>query len=212
MDRLAESPHLLVWAPMVPVGLLAAYWIVLALVLLPEPGPSGAPDAPPPAAEGVAKEASPTVPIAAPPSRAEAVPADGPVAESKAATNAPAVLAENRWRPTRDGTTAQLRGTFGDMFGAANALFSALAFGCVFLSLMLQRSELRVTRAIALGALRLEARVALLDQCNELRREARAAGRPHDDLDRQIIALAEAVEQELRGLGGPGALPTALSA
>ena len=38
------------------------------------------------------------------------------------------------------------RGTFGDMFGAANALFSALAFACVFYAMLLQRRDLRLQR------------------------------------------------------------------
>lgn len=34
------------------------------------------------------------------------------------------------------------RGQFGDMFGAVNALFSGLAFGCLIIALFLQRVEL----------------------------------------------------------------------
>jgi hypothetical protein len=43
-----------------------------------------------------------------------------------------------------DGT---LRGTFGDMFGAVNALFSGAALAGIIYSIMLQRKELKDTRA-----------------------------------------------------------------
>jgi hypothetical protein len=38
------------------------------------------------------------------------------------------------------------RGTFGDMFGAVNALFSGLAFGGVIFAIILQRNELALQR------------------------------------------------------------------
>lgn len=38
-------------------------------------------------------------------------------------------------------------GTFGDMFGAINALFSGLAFGGVIYAILLQRNELKLQRA-----------------------------------------------------------------
>lgn len=38
------------------------------------------------------------------------------------------------------------RGTFGDMFGAVNALFSGLAFGGVIYAILLQRLELKLQR------------------------------------------------------------------
>jgi hypothetical protein len=38
------------------------------------------------------------------------------------------------------------RGTFGDMFGAINALFSGLAFAGVIIAILLQRGELRLQR------------------------------------------------------------------
>jgi len=38
------------------------------------------------------------------------------------------------------------RGTFGDMFGSVNALFSGLALGGIIFSIFLQRSELRLQR------------------------------------------------------------------
>ncbi|MBU4605190.1 MAG: hypothetical protein KKH66_09820, partial [Proteobacteria bacterium] len=37
-------------------------------------------------------------------------------------------------------------GTFGDTFGAANALFSGLAFGGVIVAILLQRKELELQR------------------------------------------------------------------
>ncbi|MFZ2951109.1 MAG: hypothetical protein WA003_16660 [Desulfuromonadaceae bacterium] len=39
------------------------------------------------------------------------------------------------------------RGTFGDMFGAVNALFSGLAFGGVIYAILLQRKELALQRS-----------------------------------------------------------------
>lgn len=47
---------------------------------------------------------------------------------------------------TMDEHLAARRGTFGDMFGAVNAFFSALAFACVFYALILQRQDLRLQR------------------------------------------------------------------
>lgn len=38
------------------------------------------------------------------------------------------------------------RGTFGDMFGAVNALFSGLAFASIIYTILLQRQELRLQR------------------------------------------------------------------
>lgn len=38
------------------------------------------------------------------------------------------------------------RGTFGDMFGAVNALFSGLAFGGVIFAILMQRRELELQR------------------------------------------------------------------
>lgn len=41
----------------------------------------------------------------------------------------------------------QNRGTFGDMFGAANALFSGLAFAGVVVAILLQRLEMQESRS-----------------------------------------------------------------
>ena len=38
------------------------------------------------------------------------------------------------------------RGTFGDMFGGANALFSGLAFTGIIITILLQRKELSLQR------------------------------------------------------------------
>jgi hypothetical protein len=38
------------------------------------------------------------------------------------------------------------RGSFGDMFGAANALFSGFAFAGVIYAILLQRQELKLQR------------------------------------------------------------------
>lgn len=38
------------------------------------------------------------------------------------------------------------RGTFGDAFGAINALFSGLAFGGIIYTILLQRQELKLQR------------------------------------------------------------------
>lgn len=39
-----------------------------------------------------------------------------------------------------------VRGTFGDMFGGVNALFSGLAFGGIIITILLQRKELSLQR------------------------------------------------------------------
>ncbi len=69
---------------------------------------------------------------------------------------------------TRDDHLAGLRGTFGDMFGAANALFSALAFACVFYALLLQREDLRLqqeqltkTQRVGINAAKLQGHATL---------------------------------------------------
>jgi len=42
--------------------------------------------------------------------------------------------------------SVQCRGTYGDMFGAVNALFSGLAFAGIILTILLQRKELSLQR------------------------------------------------------------------
>lgn len=45
------------------------------------------------------------------------------------------------------GKSETARGTFGDMFGGVNALFSGLAFGGIIITILLQRKELSLQRA-----------------------------------------------------------------
>jgi hypothetical protein len=45
-----------------------------------------------------------------------------------------------------DNLEESTRGTFGDMFGAVNALFSGLAFGGIIITILLQRKELALQR------------------------------------------------------------------
>lgn len=78
------------------------------------------------------------------------------------------------------------RGTFGDMFGAVNALFSGLAFAGVIYAIFLQRQELALQRD-ELAATRVElgrsaeaqekSEVALGDQARILRQSAEAQQR-----------------------------------
>ncbi len=49
-------------------------------------------------------------------------------------------------RENTDGGTFGNRGTFGDMFGAINALFSGLAFAGIIFTILLQRNELELQR------------------------------------------------------------------
>lgn len=53
------------------------------------------------------------------------------------------LVANGSWLYGKDPTT---RGTFGDMFGGVNALFSGLAFSVLAFTLLLQRFELKLQR------------------------------------------------------------------
>lgn len=53
------------------------------------------------------------------------------------------VMGLNWWYASLEGE----RGTFGDMFGASNALFSGLAFAGVAYAIILQRAEVAIARA-----------------------------------------------------------------
>ena len=66
------------------------------------------------------------------------------------------------------------RGTFGDMFGVANALFSGLAFAGVLFAIFLQREDLETQKKqLELNRKELEAQGRRLDeQYNTLRRQA----------------------------------------
>ena len=48
------------------------------------------------------------------------------------------------WNPGAQGAGGY--GTFGDMFGAVNALFSGLAFACLIFATLMQREELKLQR------------------------------------------------------------------
>ena len=50
-----------------------------------------------------------------------------------------------------DQVLAAVKGQFGDKFGAANALFSGLAFAGIIITLLLQRRDLSETRS-AMGS------------------------------------------------------------
>lgn len=52
----------------------------------------------------------------------------------------------NSWLLSRTFQEQAARGQFGDMFGAANALFSGLAFACLIYTVHLQRKELALQR------------------------------------------------------------------
>lgn len=56
---------------------------------------------------------------------------------------------------TTDQALAAVRGQFGDKFGAANALFSGLAFAGIIITLLLQRRDLSETRS-AMGSERFD--------------------------------------------------------
>jgi len=65
----------------------------------------------------------------------------------------------------------QERGTFGDMFGAANALFSGLAFAALVYTINLQRTELRLQRLeLSLTRAELEGQKLQLSAQNDLMR------------------------------------------
>lgn len=67
----------------------------------------------------------------------------------------------------------QDRGTFGDMFGALNALFAGLAFAGLIAAILLQRAELELQR------------LDLVETRKELSRAADAQAKSQEALDRQ---------------------------
>jgi hypothetical protein len=137
------SESLLYWLLGGVVAIFLLYWLAAAFVLLPASRL--------PATDGRMTGASDT---------------NGPA--GVAARDAPWPV---RWRDELATTDERLtgpRGTFGDMFGAVNALFSGLAFACIFYSLLqqredlrLQREELEETRGIATVAARLQGQATL---------------------------------------------------
>lgn len=83
------------------------------------------------------------------------------------------------------------RGTFGDMFGAVNALFSGLAFAGVIYAIYLQREELELQRE-ELRSTRLElARSAFAQEKSEeaLRQQVKAA-----EFSQRIAAINNMLE------------------
>lgn len=70
-----------------------------------------------------------------------------------------------------------VRGTFGDMFGATNALFSGLAFAGIIFTILLQRKELALQRQ------------ELMDTREELKRAANAQENSERALKRQAENL-----------------------
>lgn len=74
------------------------------------------------------------------------------------------------------------RGTFGDMFGSINALFSGLALAGIILTILLQRKELALQRQ------------ELQDTREELRRTANAQEKSEVALNRQAENLKISAE------------------
>ncbi len=109
------------------------------------------------------------------------------------------------------------RGTFGDMFGAVNALFSGLAFAGVIYALFLQRRELELQRrelAMSRNELRRSAaaqessQAALAEQVDMLRTSARLSAITAlvDNYGRQIQVVDEerTSVESLRATGSLG--------
>ena len=69
------------------------------------------------------------------------------------------------------------RGTFGDMFGAINSLFSALAFGGIIYTIYLQKSELSLQRQ------------ELVETRKELARSAEAQEKSEKALNKQLASM-----------------------
>jgi len=126
------------------------------------------------------------------------------------ATTASAGGLWSRWREematTRD-DVASRRGTFGDMFGASNAFFSALAFACVFYALILQRKDLRLqkqeledTRLVAITAVRLQAHVSNIEAA--FKTAHFQPGAMPEDLSGEIEASRKEVRTLLKKLDG----------
>lgn len=74
------------------------------------------------------------------------------------------------------------RGTFGDMFGSINALFSGLAFAGVLTTLILQRQDLEIQREVQVTQLR-----DLKQQAEATKKSAEQLERQHEILNFQII-------------------------
>lgn len=81
------------------------------------------------------------------------------------------------WFPYNTLTTWSERGTFGDMFGAANSLFSALAFCGVIYTIYLQKKELGLQR------------MELIETRKELSRSAEAQEKSEIALNNQLKSM-----------------------
>lgn len=88
----------------------------------------------------------------------------------------------------------QQRGTFGDMFGGINALFSGLAFGGVIYAILLQRQELELQRE------------ELKSTRSEMEKSVKAQLRSSASFEQQVRLMAitayiSAETELMRGLG-----------
>lgn len=104
------------------------------------------------------------------------------------------------------------RGTFGDMFGAVNALFSGLAFATLIYTVFLQRRELQLQRE-ELAATRVELqRTAAAQEASELALKAQAeASEQSADLS-AVNFLLNHYQSERATLQSNGRVPLYLKA
>lgn len=110
--------------------------------------------------------------------------------------------------PTDAATAVAARGQFGDMFGAANALFSGLAFTALVVSLSMQRRELALQRE-ELRLTRKEmtlARDEAAKQASALAEQARTmeAQARNELLASQINITSTLLQICFESLGNPG--------
>ena len=105
------------------------------------------------------------------------------------------------WINNYYGGNTDLRGTFGDMFGAVNALFSGAALAGIIYSIILQRKELKETREELRRAakaheesVKLSAYTAMLNVYSE------QANYIHEVINKRPTAeLAETYKEQIRG-------------
>ena len=94
------------------------------------------------------------------------------------------------------------RGTFGDMFGAVNALFTGLAFAGILMTIMLQMKELRLQRL----ELR-DTRVELKGQKEQLTSQASTLKRQAADAN--FFRMLEMFRHMAQNIRHPGGVPRA---
>lgn len=99
-------------------------------------------------------------------------------------------------------TQGENRGTFGDMFGAVNALFTGLAFAGILMTIMLQMKELRLQRL----ELR-DTRVELKGQKEQLALQALTLQRQAADTN--YFRMLEIFRQTAQNIRHPGGCPKA---